>query len=638
MAGRFSVEAIFKAVDRITSPINKMQRGVARLTRKMGNSFKRLNRQMDTFASGMKRAAVATTIAFTLAAASMANVIGVGAEFQQTLVNAAAKFPGQIRRGTEAFELLSDAAREVGRTTEFTAVQSAQALNFLAMAGFNAEQSIGALPGVVNLATSAQVDLATATDISTDSLGAFGLLVDDAAQRSRNLARINDALAFTATSANTGLVQMFEAIRDGAPAAVAAGASVETITTLIGKMADSGIKGTKAGTGLKNIFLAIGAPGSAAARVFRKLGVATLDASGNVRDALDVFEDFSKTVLKLPTGTQLQVFKEIFGKIPIAAAIGLTKAAKGMKAFREETEKAIGINQKMALIMRDTVLARFKNLQSAIESVKITLFDMNEGPLADTIDKMTQWVRANEQLIATKINDFIQLIVSNIDEIGTRISQITKLTAAFIALNIAVKILSLTFVIINGIIITLSVTLGILKTGLIAVAFVAGILSKAFIALGTIIVLAFLLNPVGLFIAGIAAVIGLAALIIVAWDPVKQFFNDLGVSIGGKLFDAVQKVKGAMIDIKGFFGFDTVVNPLAHITTVTGGAAANDLNANQDISPQVVTPAERIARNIEEQRSTSTSEVTIRDETGRAELTSGTLGNGLTLDKTGSFD
>ena len=637
MAGRFSVEAIFKAVDRITSPIKKMQRGVARLTRKMGNSFKRLNSQMDSFSSGMKRAAVATTLAFTIAAASMANVIGVGAEFQQTLVNAAAKFPGQIKRGTEAFQQLADAAREVGRTTEFTATQSAQALNFLAMAGFNAEQSIGALPGVVNLATTAQVDLATATDISTDSLGAFGLLVDDAAQRSKNLARINDALAFTATSANTGLVQMFEAIRDGAPAAVAAGASVETITTLIGKMADSGIKGTKAGTGLKNIFLAIGAPGSAAARVFRKLGVETTDVAGDVRDVLDVFEDFSKTVLKLPTGTQLKVFKEIFGKIPIAAAIGLTKAAKGMKAFREETEKAVGINKKMATIMRDTVTARFKNLQSAIESVKITLFDMNEGPLADTIDKMTNWVRVNEQLIATKINFFIQKIIDNLDEIGKRIKQVTGLIVAFVALNTAIKVLNLTFIIINGTIIALTVTMGLLKNGMVAVAFVAGVMSKAFRALGITIALAFLLNPVGLFIAAVVILIGLAALVITAWEPVKTFFDDLGSSIGSKLFDAVLKVKGAMKDVKGFFGF----NEPAEIDRVLANIlarAANDPNGSPDIAPQIVSPGERTARSIEEHRSTSTAEVTIRDETGRAEVTSGTLGNGLVLQKTGSFD
>ena len=615
MAGRFSVEAVFKAIDRVTAPVNRMQNRVGQFTRGMNRGFTRLNRTVDNFAGGVKKAAIASAAALAISGAAMANVIGTGAEFEQTLVSAAAKFPGEIRKGTEAFTALEDAAKKTGATTEFTASQSAQALNFLAMAGFSAEASIAALPGVVDLATAAQVDLATATDVASDTLGAFGLATKDVTQLGKNLARVNDVIAKTTTTANTTVESLFETIKDGAPVATTAGASIETFAALAGELANSGIKGSRAGTTLKNMFLSLAAPGSGAAKILKRLGVSTKDSSGNMRDIVDILGDLNGSLDGLGTADRSGVLEGIFGKIPIAGVnVLLASGTTRLKEYRKELEGASGASSKMASVMRDTLQGRLNSLNSAIEGVKISIFGMTSGPLSDAVDKMTAWVRVNEQMLATNIGEFLAGIINNFKNIVTWTVRIAKGLAAFFALVAVLKSVALILTVVN----------------LLATA-----------------------NPIGLMVLGIVAAIALlgalAAVVVANWEPIKQFFADLwggvveifddsvakilsivdkvkapvvavndllsgvGSSIGGGVFDAVQ---GA----KSFFG-------------IGGDAEASTRRP----APQVVSPQDRVARSIDEQRTTSSAEVTIRDETGRAQVTGGRLGTGLQLQSTGAF-
>jgi Phage-related minor tail protein. len=371
MSGRFSVEAVFKAVDRMTAPVTRMQNRVGRLTRSMGRGFDKLNRSVGNFTSSVKRSALAVTAAMVMSSAAMANVIGTGAQFEQTLVNAAAKFPGEIRKGTAAFQQLETAARRTGSTTEFSASQSAEALNFLAMAGFNAEASVAALPGVVDLATAAQVDLATATDVASDSLGAFGLMTKDATKLGANLARVNDVIARTTTSANTTVETLFETIKDGAPVATTAGATIETFAALAGELANAGIKGSKAGTTLKNMFLSLSAPGTGAAKILARLGVQTKDADGNMRDIVDILEDLNGSLDGLGTADRSGVLEGIFGKIPIAGVnVLLASGSDRLREYRKELEGASGASATMASVMRDTLQGRLNSLKSVVEGVK----------------------------------------------------------------------------------------------------------------------------------------------------------------------------------------------------------------------------------------------------------------------------
>lgn len=621
MAGRFSVEAVFKAVDRVTAPVSRMQNRVGKMTRSMGNGFDRLNRKVGEFAQGVKKGALAVTAALALSSGAMANVISTGADFEQTLVAAAAKFPGEIRRGTEAFEQLEQAARKTGSATEFSASEAASALNFLAMAGFDAEASVAALPGVVDLATAAQVDLATATDVASDSLGAFGLMTKDATQLGKNLARVNDVIAKTTTSANTTVETLFETIKDGGPVATTSGASLETFAALAGELANAGIKGSKAGTTLKNMFLTLSAPGSGAAKILQRLGVQTADANGDMRDIVDILGDLNGALDGLGTAERSGVLEGIFGKIPIAGVnVLLASGSDRLREYRKELEGASGASSTMASVMRDTLQGRLNSLKSAVEGVKISIFSMTSGPLADAIDKTTEWVRANEQLIATNVGEFLANIINNFENIVRVGRQVAGVIAAYITLTAALKVASVATLALNLVTGTLGATIALVKGAAIAYAAVMGGIPKVLAAARVAMLalnIAFAANPVGFVITAITTFIGLAAAVITAWNPVTEFFDNLG----NKLSAVGDRITGAASSAAGFFGFGDDEEEQA------AGATG----------PQVVSPQERVARTIDEQRTTQTAEVTIRDESGRAEVTGGTLGPGLTLQNSGAF-
>ncbi len=614
MAKRFSIETVFGAVDKITAPVARMQSRVGKFTRSMERGLRRVSGATKKVGAAIKSASLVASGAILATGAALLDVIKTGAQFEETIVGAAAKFPGEIRKGTAAFKELSDAAKLTGKTTEFSASEAAAGLNFLAMAGFDAKSAIAALPGVVNLATAAGIELGQATDIASDSLGAFGLATKDAAQLGKNLARVNDVIAKTTTGANTNVEQMFEAIAEGAPIATAAGASVETFAALVGKLADAGIKGGKAGTTLKNVFLRLSAPVPKAAKALEKYGIVTKDADGNLRDVVDILGDMDKALGGLGTAERAEVLDKIFGKIPIAGVNVLLKTGtENINSFRKGLENAEGSSKTLADTMRDTVVGSFKSLMSSIEGVKISIFEMSSGPLKEVIDSMTEWVRANEGLISSKIGGFLKFLITNFSEIVSWAKKIAIGLAIFATI---------------------------------------GIILKGFILVMTAVNLVMLLNPIGLIVLGIVALIaGITAAII--W--VDQFTDAF-------------KVLGNVVDsVKGFFGFGdelpkeikgpkVVFDKNSKIPDMSatdkvfsdqvrglqgGGGEEAEREREQRIAEikaaAIITPAERITRSIQETSETNKSEVTILTPGGQAEVTGGKLPSGITLQPSGSL-
>ena len=570
MASRFSVEAIFRAVDRVSAPVTRMQNRVGKMTRGMGRGFRRLNRSVDKFTDGIQKGALVVTAALALTTGAMANIISTGAEFEQTLVSAAAKFPGEIRKGTEAFQQLEQAARKTGATTEFTATQSAEALNFLAMAGFNAEQSISALPGVVDLATASGTDLATATDIATDALGAFGLMTKDTAQLQTNLARVGDVLLKTSVTANATVEQLFESMKKAAPIATAAGVSLETVASLMGTMANSGIKAEKSGTAVANMFLNLTAPSTRAQKILKKLRIELKNTDGSLRDVPTLIDDLNKSMGGLADPQKLAVLEQLFGREGLAGvATVVAGGGDALREYRKELEGATGSQKKMAEVMRDTLQGRLNSLKSAIEGVKLSIFDMSEGPLNDVVLRMTEWVRVNEDVIASELGGFLSMVFENFGEIASAIGDVAMGIGSIFALTVALK----------------------------AVSAILGIINLLMMA-----------NPL---VLGIMAAVLAVGLLIVALTPLGDMLSNIGSGISDA-FSAIGRL-GAI------FGF------------------GDDEEGKKPIPAQVVSPQERVARSIEETRSTSTSEVTIKDETGRAEVTNGKLATGIKLQSTGGF-
>ena len=272
--------------------------------------------------SGLKIATGAIATAGASITALGAAAVKVGSNFESSMSQVAATMGitvEEIQNGSESFELLKKAAKDAGATTQFSASQSAEALNYLALAGYDAEKAVNALPKVLNLAAAGGLDLAYASDLVTDSMSALGLETDQ-------LEGFVDQLAKTSQKSNTSVGQLVEAILTvGGTAKVLAGGTTE-LNTALGILADNGIKGAEGGTALRNIILSLTAPTDKAAGKIKELGLEVLDAEGNMRPLNEIFKDLNGTLSTMTQGEQTQVLNEIFNKVDLKSVSALMSA------------------------------------------------------------------------------------------------------------------------------------------------------------------------------------------------------------------------------------------------------------------------------------------------------------------------
>ena len=300
-------------------------------------------------------------------------------DYDAAITAASAKFKDLNRTSdtyNETMVRLKQTARDLGATTEFTATQAAQGLDFLAMAGFNTEQAMAALPGVVNLATVAQTDLARATDIASDSIGAFGLMTEDAGQLQANFTRLNDVFARTMTTANTNMEDLFESVKKGAPAFTASGQSLESFNTLVGIMANSGVKGSESGTQLRNMMLRLAGPTGEAASLLKEMDIVVEDSQGNFRDIIDILADFEKGTASMGEVQKAAALKTIFGARSITGVnILLQEGSESLREYREKLIGATGASAEMADVIRGSLSNRIATLKSAAIELGFKFFD-----------------------------------------------------------------------------------------------------------------------------------------------------------------------------------------------------------------------------------------------------------------------
>jgi TP901 family phage tail tape measure protein len=413
-----AISTIFTAIDKVSGVTKKIGNNVTAFSKKANRGFQKFQKTTKAVTGGISSLFSKLVIGTAIIAGLTAGVIAftkAGVDFEKTIDSVAAKFdnisPEQLIR-------VEEKARELGATTEFSATQAAKGLEFLALAGFNADQSVASLAGVVDLATAANLDLATSTDIATDTLGAFNLMTKDSIQLQTNLSRVNDVMAATVTKSNTSIELLFETFKQAGPIGTSLGASIETIAALSGKLADAGIKGSKAGTDLKNVFVRLAAPTEAASVRLQQLGLQVKDSEGNFRDILDIMGDLQGKIGMKGTVEQAAILNDIFGKIPLASVnILLKTGAENIRGFRTELEGANGAAARMAATMRDNVAGQIKSLQSRFESVRITtfkimtpLFERGLTSLTKLTAKAEEFLRTNEAIIQAGLERTFQLI------------------------------------------------------------------------------------------------------------------------------------------------------------------------------------------------------------------------------------
>ena len=313
--------------------------------------------------------------------------VGVGSDFESGMTLVAATMgitTEEIAAGSEEFDKLQKAAKEAGATTQFSATQAAEALNYMALAGYDADKSIETLPTVLNLAAAGGMDLATASDMVTDSMSALG----DAAGTTEGFV---DKMAKTSQKSNTNVQQLGEAILTvGGTAKNLAGGVVE-MNTVLGIFADNGVKGAEGGTALRNVILSLTAPTDKAKKQMEALGLQVFDANWNMRPLNETFNDLNGILGTMTQGEQTEVLNSIFNKVDLKSVNALL--ANSGERFDELSgyiSDCDGAAADMAATMNDNLQGKVTILKSGLEGLGIAAYEKFKTPLTNAVENITE--------------------------------------------------------------------------------------------------------------------------------------------------------------------------------------------------------------------------------------------------------
>lgn len=280
------------------------------------------------------------------------------------------------------FDALKKKAREMGATTQFSASQSAEALKYMAMAGWSTDKMIAALPGVMNLAAASGESLGTVSDIVTDSMTAFGLKASEAG-------RFSDVLAQASSKSNTKVSLMGETFKYVAPVAGALKYSIEDTAIAVGLMANSGIKGSQAGTALRGAMSNMVKPTEEMQNAMNKLGISVTDSQGKMKPFKTVMDDMRRGFSKLSTDQKAYYANVLFGDTAMSGMLGIINATtEDYDALTKSIYGASGAALRQSEIMQDNLQGDFNKLKSAVEEISLQIGEI----LVPKLRKGTQYV------------------------------------------------------------------------------------------------------------------------------------------------------------------------------------------------------------------------------------------------------
>ena len=349
--------------------------------------------------SGVMQLSKTITAATAAAAAAVGAIavaaVNVGKEFETAMsqVQATMLLDTGTAEGAAAMATLEEAARECGRTTAFSATEAAEALNYLALAGYNADEAATALPTVLKLAGAGAMDLARASDMVTDSMSALGIETTEA-----NLNTFADQLAQTASKANTSVSQLGEAILTvGGTAKGLAGGTTE-LNTALGILADNGLKGAEGGTHLRNMILSLQSPTGDASKALQSLGVDVYDAQGNMRGLNGIFKDLQSGMEGMTAAQKDSIISTLFNKTDLTAANAmLSNCTDRWDELSAAIENSAGACEDMYSIQLDNLDGDIKILKSGLSDLGISIYKDLNGPLREMTQLGTSMVEELSQ-------------------------------------------------------------------------------------------------------------------------------------------------------------------------------------------------------------------------------------------------
>ena len=334
-------------------------------------------------------------------------------------------------------EALRAKAREMGSQTKFSASEAAEAMNYMAMAGWKTEDMLSGIEGIMNLAAASGEDLATTSDIVTDALTAFGLTAADSAH-------FADVLAAASSNANTNVSMMGETFKYAAPVAGSLGFSVEDTAEAIGLMANAGIKSTQAGTSLRSIMTALAGDVKFCGESIGEVEIQTTNADGSMRELSDILADCRIAFSGLSESEQASAAQALVGKNAMSGFLALMNAAP---ADIEKLSGAIsdcdGTSLSMAETMQDNLAGQLTILKSQLEELAISFSDILMPAIRSIVshiqglvDKLNQLDPQTKEtivkiaLVAAALGPMLIVLGKTISGVGSILSLVSKAPAA----------------------------------------------------------------------------------------------------------------------------------------------------------------------------------------------------------------
>lgn len=372
-----------------------------------------------------KMAAAAFTGISAAAVKATQSVVNVGSSFQAAMSQVAATMgmsSQEIENNTDAYVRLSDAAKQMGETTKYTATEAAQALNYLALAGYEVDESISLLPKILDTASAGGMDLAKASDMVTDAMSALGLSIEEADM-------FVDSLAKTSQRSNTSVSQLGDAILQIGGTAKSLSGGVTELNTALGILANNGIKAAEGGTALRQIILNLTAPTEKAQEYMDSLGFSAYDAAGNMKPLNETFAELDKIMSQFTTQQERdKVLTTIFDARQLKSARALlANYGDEWDNLYNEIEMADGAASQMAKTMETNLQGSLTIAKSALEAVQITVFDT----FKDSFTKATnEGIKSINKLNETLKSPEMQ---QNLERIGQSIADVLLKLADFVA-------------------------------------------------------------------------------------------------------------------------------------------------------------------------------------------------------------
>lgn len=481
------MEIIVRAVDQASNVLNNIGKQGEQATKNLEKSFQNAGKAMTNVGKTLS-----THVTAPLTGLATVSVTTV-AKFDDSMSQVAA-----ISGATgKDLERLRDLAKDLGATTRYSASEAADAMTYLALAGYDVNQILEATPGMLNLAAAAGMDLATAADIVTDTMSGFQMSAERAGEAA-------DIFAAASSKSNTNVEQLGEAMKYAASTANAAGMDLAQTAAILGVFADSGVKGSMAGTTFNAILRDMKNKAEDGAIAIGDMSIAIYNADGTMRDLGSIMADVEQATKDMNTAQRDAALGAIFGSEAMRGVnILLATGSERYKELEQAMYNSSGTSQRMAETMEDNVAGAFRALKSQMEGILIQIGEQLTPILRDTIIPLLS-------SFGEKISRLIEWF-AGLDE-STQRTIITILGIVAAAGPVLVVLGKVT-----GAIGTMIGMFGKLGSAWTVVTKVGSLFTAS---------LSLLTNPITWVIAGIMALIAVIVLLWKNWDTVSQWLSD----------------------------------------------------------------------------------------------------------------